>query len=220
LNSNQPLRYGDIDHQYNTFKNGSIKSIQDKKELKKEEDKIIKDFYPFVGNFHLNPKEEIRFYYNWKGKWFWNSFADEPPLYSNGLLISQLNSDRLSDGIIMINLPYPILGAHIEGLELCRWANDIAISVAKLDDWFNASEYCKNNIIDFSNLFPVGDNANIIDKYFIKLPQNLLDKKMVIFTQFQIAPNAIPKLISGKNTLQLKNTDKEKLEVKFTFKKN
>ena len=29
--------------------------------------------------YQLKPNEEIRFYYNWRGDWFWSDFDKEPP---------------------------------------------------------------------------------------------------------------------------------------------
>ena len=56
--------------------------------------------------YRLRPKEEIRFYYYFKGRYYWGFEDKRPPEFTNGVLISQNQG-----GFFRWELPFPIVAA-------------------------------------------------------------------------------------------------------------
>lgn len=174
-----------------------------------------------VSNFfyNLNPNEEIRFYYNWKDKWFWGDFPDKPQEFTNGLLITPLEKtdDFEKEMIKKIELPYAILDSYIQAKGICQKTSKIMFS-RDGKNWVNSKDSCSDDIIHLNFLFSNGKQVTFPNFYYIKAPNSLLKKtKTTVYTQFQVAPNSIPKLKKGTNNIQLLN-NYEKIKIGFGFK--
>lgn len=155
-----------------------------------------------VMEYKLLPQEEIRFYYNWKGKFFYSDFNEEPPVFTNGLLISTVNPRKLESNERDFYLPYPILASYLYSKGLCKNSEHILISVGFSDERVSGKGYCQNDVISFKDLFPVGPGAKITNSYSIRFEGFIKPAEMLVYTQFQVAPNSIPKLVKGKNIIQ------------------
>ncbi|MFC1711925.1 transglutaminase domain-containing protein [Patescibacteria group bacterium] len=202
------------DFYYRVFSNNKINEVVNAKE---HIDKIQNEI-----EYKLRPNEEIRFYYNWKGDRFWSDFNQEPPIYTNGILISDFKSNSLNNSIEII-LPYPILKSYIYTKHLCQFAKDIWFSSNLEDDvveknWVSLNDFCSQDVIVLTDIFPKGENSLITYKYSLKFPK-IIDKNYLIYTQFQVAPNSIPKLKKGDNIIEERSGNSDKLKIKFAFTK-
>lgn len=205
---------GDWQQQYNTFKNGWIRGIEDKEKLLELIKNRTENF-----TYSLLPQEEIRFYYNWSDSWYWNDFPQKPPIFTNGLLISTVNKKDLANNIKMIKLPYVILKSKIQGLGLCRMAQNIYFSQNGLDKWESLKSLCVKDSIDLTKFFPNGKDSNPKFSYFLKFEKISRFFPIFVYTQFQVAPKSIPILQAGDNKIELQNTDNDKVKLQFVFQK-
>lgn len=185
-------------------------------------DEFINDKTPALITYQLNPGEEIRFYYNWRGQWFWSMSAFEPPVYTNGLLISPVNLNGSDEEIIRkVELPYTIIRSYITGKNICNNVNNIYFSTDN-KTWISAQGYCKDDTISFNSLFPNGLAASRETTYFIKFNNTLKThlNNYILYTQFHVAINSIPRLYQGFNTVESLHSDSNSLELFFAFTKS
>lgn len=155
--------------------------------------------------YQLRPGEEIRFYYNFPGKFYWSYSDKKPPEFTNGILIS-----RNKGGLIRTTLPYPIVSAYLYKPGLCkppvpRFSLD-GIHWKKLPT-------CQDDILNFFDLFPVGEKTYPIEKYFLLLPFSFKDYQLL--TQFQIAPKSIPRFNFETNMIELKEALNSDIKLEF-----
>jgi len=194
-------------------------------------------FYPkFLPNnffYKLKPKDEIRFYYNWPDKYYWQWKSDEPKivdnifkenvyLYTNGLLLTPIINEKGSifwrENIININtqLPYPILGSYIYKKNLCKIFPLIDMNYSfDGDNWQKVKLICKGDKIDLSKIFLVGKDSQLRNEYYLRLPKQF--NNGMVYTQFQVAPFSIPKLKNANNLFRLKNKLDENIKIEFGF---
>ena len=158
--------------------------------------------------YHMRPNEEIRFYYDFKDKYYWGFKSDPPPEYTNGVLISDNNG-----GVFKFQLPFPILASYIFRPNLCRAAEPIRFS---LDGWhWQKITACENDVLNLTDLFPRGEGSFPTQQYFLALPLSLTDYQ--ILTQFQTAAKSIPVPTIGVNELELKNPLRSDIKVEFGY---
>ena len=210
LNERVNLKNSSLQHQKDTFFSGKISSTISGSSLLEtlKRDKLI---------IPLEPGEELKFYYEWKKDWFWADFSRRPPHYTNGLLICTLNRQIIPRNFIKhIELPYPILAFNIYGKNICPKAVKILFSLDK-EKWINLGSYCQNDVIKIVDVFPKGKGATITNQYYLKFERWLSFFNLKIYTQFQVAPNSIPKLQEGKNNIELKDIGKGKVRISFVF---
>lgn len=185
-------------------------------------DSFFQENLPEDFKYSLRAGEEIRSYYEWKDKFYWGWKPEEPPIYSNGILISLspkksfLSSSTLNKKEISFQLPYPIVGSYVYGRGVCYDMNKIEFSLDG-KTWEVISGTCRNNLLDLSEMIPIGKGTKPTHEYFLKAPKSLINR--VIITQFQVAPKSIPRPHSGDNTFKLKKPLNEDIKVKFGFNK-
>lgn len=170
-----------------------------------------------VMEYKLLPHEEIRFYYNWMGDYFGSDYDEEPSIYTNGLHISGINSKFMTIFEKEFRLPYPILGSYLYAYGLCSIADRIFISVGTSKESISGKDFCMNNVINFSKLFYKGKGQEVIHSYSIKINKLVIPVAFRFYTQFQVAPNSVPKLVKGNNTIQLIEDIDGTVEVGFAF---
>jgi len=210
------LAYEDVDRQKFSFSEGQVR-------LYEESEFLLNPKATTELKYEIHPDEEIRFYYNWRGDWVWSDFKEEPPYYTNGLLISHIDFLALTaEKVKEIKLPYPILKSFVYGRKLCEEAEKISFSLNN-KDWVKTSQYCQNNIIKLKDVFPKGKAAKITHNYFLRFESSMFKRfflpEFFIYTQFQVAPKSIPKLENGENKIELKNENKVKVSFVFEKKK-
>jgi len=183
-------------------------------------DSFYPDDLPATFSYTLRAGEEIRFYNNWQHKHYWGYKEEEPPFYSNGLLITPINSKsvldyfRQNDELVKVSLPYPIVGAYVLGDEACEYSDKILFSVDK-QNWQSSKGSCQNKIVDFGKYIPIGLDTKPTHEYYIKLVN--LNTPLRIVTEFQVAPKSIPVLSIGNNILQLRKALNENINIKFGY---
>lgn len=173
--------------------------------------------------YTLRPGEEIRFYFDYKGKYFQNIFnpfltnperTEAPHTYTNGFLVTK-NIDAVMDrGIISIKLPYPILGSYIKSKTLCQTETALFFSKNKID-WERIAYQCKDDIVDLSVLLPTRSGKPIYN-YYLSINQGV-EKNFSILTQFQIAPLSLPKFQLGPNKISIDKESKDSVEIVLGF---
>lgn len=169
---------------------------------------MTSDDYRSELKFHLKRGEEIRYYYDFPGKFFWSYNDEPPPEYTNGILISKNRG-----GLITISLPYPILAAYLYKPGLCRSVIQSRIS---LNGWrWQELLGCQDDIIKIDNLFPIGANTLPTEKYFLLLPPSFNDYQLI--TRFQASPKSIPRPVDGVNEIQLKQPVDSVISVNFGY---
>jgi hypothetical protein len=182
-------------------------------------DTFYPDNLPESFSYTLRPKEQIIFYNDWKDKYDWSWIAKEPPLYSNGLLLTSIPKQNAWNRLfkkneyINFNLPYPILGVFVSGKNICKYADRILISLN--NNWYSAGNFCQNDILDLTEVIPIGVGTKPTHNYFLKTTK--LNIPLHVVTQFQVSPFSIPQLLVGNNFLRLKQPLGEDIKIKFGF---
>jgi hypothetical protein len=170
-------------------------------------------------SYALRPNEEIRFYYNWPGKYFYRENNNPPETFTNGLLISPLETGKIlfkKPSVKSFQLPYPILASYVSGKGLCNRHNQLQFSLNQ-KDWINVKKYCQDDILRLVDVFPKGKNAKITNHYFLKLKLSPFSGKAKAYTQFQVAPKSIPRLQDGENIIELKSLLSQKASLRFAY---
>lgn len=158
--------------------------------------------------YRLSPDEEIRFYYNFKGKYYWAYRDLQPPEFTNGVLIS-----KNKGGYFRLELPFPILTTYIYRPNLCQAIIKTRFSLDGLR-WKKLTN-CRDDTINLADLFPIGEGSYPTEKYFLVLPFSITDYQ--ILTQFQAAPKSIPHLNSGINDVELKEALDSNVKLEFGY---
>lgn len=190
---------------------------------------IINSLQPMVNNFRtkLKPGEEIRYYFDWQNKYFWKKFnfnretgkINGPLSFANGLMISPVTAgNNLDESILELSLPYPMLSAYIYGRNICNenTTNNILLSYDGINWLSKISNDCNNDLIGLSNLFPVGSDATIINKYYLKLPST---NEFTVFTQFQFSPKLIQHLMGPEKFTPYNHPNEKSLSVRLAYPK-
>lgn len=161
------------------------------------------DTYPIVSDFplELHAHDEIRFYYDWRDAYFWNSISDKPPVFTNGFLISPVSATGQLKGLIgkpyEIQLPYPIVGLFLL-IPQCNLSKIfLSVENSQLSDIGDFS--CSEEVVNLSEYIPKGTNTYPSHSLSILLPFILPNG--FIITQFQVAPNSLPTITEGTNTI-------------------
>lgn len=210
-NYKMPLRYGGISNYLLSFKDAKIDSI-------KSGEEILTNLSPTNFEYKLDPGEEIRFYYDWPGEWFWSFSDQEPPKYTTGILISKIQNKDLVEKEKLITLPYPILSVYIYDSNLCQSGPEISFLAKGSDKWNNLQSFCQDDVIKIKDLFPRGKDALPLFSFFLKF-NNKSFNNLYIVTRFQTAVKSIPQLRYGNNEIQLFNNNNFDLELKFAYYK-
>ncbi len=158
--------------------------------------------------YRLKSNEEIRFYYDFKDKYYWGFENKPPPEFTNGVLISQNKG-----GYYQFDLPFPILTSYIHKPNLCKAINKVRFSLDGTR-WKKITD-CQDDVLSLTGLFPVGEESYPANQYFLVLPLSL--KNYQILTQFQTAPRSIPKPNVGVNDVEIKKSLKSDIEIEFGY---
>ena len=158
--------------------------------------------------YRLRPNEEIRFYYDFKGKYYWGYVDNQPPEFTNGVLISENKG-----GFYQFNLPFPMVASYIYKPNLCKAMAKTRFSLDGIH-WKKITD-CQDDVLSLTDLFPIGEGSYPTQKYFLILPWSLTDYQ--ILTQFQTAPRSIPRLNIGVNDVEIKKSLKSDIEIEFGY---
>jgi len=158
--------------------------------------------------YRLRPNEEIRFYYNFMDKYYWGWKSNQPPEFTNGVLISGNKG-----GFYKFDLSFPIVASYIYKPNLCKAINKTRFSLNGIR-WKKITD-CQDDVLNLTDLFPIGEGSYPTRKYFLTLPWSLTDYQ--VLTQFQTAPRSIPKLKSGVNDVEIKKSLKSDIEIEFGY---
>ena len=161
--------------------------------------------------YRLRSNEEIRFYYDYQGKYYWGFKSKQPPEFTNGVLISGNNG-----GFYQFQLPYTILASYIHKPNLCKATIKVRFSLDG-KDWKRVTN-CQDDVLNLADLFPIGENSFPANKYYLTLPWSLDDYQII--TQFQVAPKSIPKFNLGSNQIEMKKALKTDIKVEFGYLSN
>lgn len=203
----------------NAFSEGRPQFIRNIAEIKKALPVNTPENIEYV----LNPGDEIRLYYAWRGKYIWSDFdyrklskSGGPENFTNGLLISDASRvlNGKINGKISFYLPYPLLDAVITADEKCRNVVGIVFSLDG-EQWIDISSRCRNGIVKLSDLFPNGPNSRSINSYSLKFSKKT--DRVRVYTQFQIAPKSIPYLVEGINKMEFKGVNTDSVRVDFAY---
>lgn len=167
--------------------------------------------------YHLRGGEEIRFYYNWPDKYYWSWVEDKPPRFTNGLLITKIDLDYFikEELLIEVNLPYPMLGSFVYGSNVCEDVDRISFSIDN-KHWKQAGKTCVENGVDLSDFFPIGEETLPTNRYWLRIKNHNLP--LFVFTQFQVSPFSLPRVVKTDNLVELQESLQEDLEINFVFK--
>jgi len=116
-------------------------------------------------------------------------------------------------GYYQFDLPFPIVASYIHKPNLCKAINKIRFSLNGTH-WKKITD-CQNDVLNLTDLFPIGERSYPAKKYFLTLPLSLSEYQ--VLTQFQTAPRSIPRLKLGVNDIEIKNPLSSNIEVKFGY---
>ena len=156
----------------------------------------------------MQQDEEIRFYYDFPGRYYWGYSDEKPPEFTNGVLISKNRG-----GLIRTALPFPIVSAYLYKPDLCQTVIKPRFSL-KGGRWQKLTG-CQDDIIKITDHFPTGEGTYPTEKYFLLLPFSLTDYQLL--TQFQTASKSIPHLNDGANDIELKEALNSDIKLEFGY---
>lgn len=167
--------------------------------------------------YSLNPREMIRYYYNWPSTAYWNDINRKPKVFSNGLLFTPIDrlamlTHYLSGKAIDIKLPYPIVGLYLYNTNCQNLSFTIQVENYSHN---NKPNNCKEGLADLSQYIPTGTGS--LPTHNINIIPFLSLEPTIIITKFQFSPKSFPKF-NYQNTIDnLTKVKKERTNIRLDY---